>query len=96
MSEADIKRGVTGLFANPPSKDGNFRSDAETIGMRCELLPGTACSYRGEVVYRFNGLPAHSAHRNMQTILTIDIRLISYADLRTLVVRKEKVETPAK
>jgi hypothetical protein len=32
----------------------------------------------------------------MQTILTIDIRLISYADLRTLVVRKEKVETPAK
>jgi hypothetical protein len=87
--EDNIRLGIRDLLANPTS-----RSDVEAIGMHCESAPSTICSYVGKVVFRLYGLPQHSVHEGKQFVTTIFIKL-SYADLNSLTVRKEEVETLA-
>jgi hypothetical protein len=85
----EIGRGIRELLPNPLS-----RSDVESIGMHCDSPPSTTCSYLGKVVFRPHGMPQNSVHRGMQIVTTINIR-VSYADLNSLTVRKEEVETAA-
>jgi hypothetical protein len=91
-SENDIARGVRELLVNSVGKDVNSRSDVESTGMRCDHPPSTGCSYRGKVVYQFEGLPKNAAHRNKRIVVTIHINLISYTNLNNLVVHKERIE----
>jgi hypothetical protein len=91
ISEDEIVRGVRELLTSS-SKVSGSRTDAESIGMDCENLPSTTCHYIGKVVYRFEGLPQGSAHRDKQTVLTVQIDLLSYTNFNNLTVRKEKTE----
>jgi hypothetical protein len=91
--EDDIARGMKQLLVRSGLPGSNARSGIESIGMHCENLPSATCSYVGKVIYRIDGLPQGSAHRNEQTVVTISIEL-SYANLNNLIVHKELVEVP--
>jgi hypothetical protein len=91
ISEDDVRRGIKELLENSAAKE---RSDIESIGMHCYGPPSTACGYVGTTAYRFGGIPRTSPAYGKQTVITMRIKLLSYTDPNTLVVRKE-VETSA-
>jgi translation elongation factor EF-1beta len=93
--EDDIARGIKSILANSISKGGDVRSAVESTGMRCDSVPSTTCNYIGNVVFWLHGLPKNSPHRNKKTIVTIYVKLQSYAELSSLIVRKEEAETTA-
>jgi hypothetical protein len=92
MNEEDITGGIKDILASSVSRGGDARSAAESAGMRRDSVPSTTCNYVGKAIYRFGGLPKDSEHRNRQTIITVYIKLSSYTDLNSLIVRKEEIE----
>jgi hypothetical protein len=90
--EDTIARGIKDILATSISGKHDPRSAVESIGMHCDSLPSTTCNYVGSVAFWFDGLPKNSPHRSKKTIVTVYIKLSSYANLNSVIVRKEEVE----
>jgi hypothetical protein len=88
--EEDLRQGIEELMAaSPKSADPN--ADAASLGLNCQAL-GRKCIYTGNVVYRFNGVPADSPHRGKQDTILIRVEIASYPNPETLTVRRELSE----